>query len=236
MPPKKLILASLMAVMLLPISIGAYPRLEISPKEINFKEVQFGEQASARLTVRNTGDQPLLIQRVRTSCGCTKADLTRIKIHPSDSTEMTVLFDASGLKAGKKVKTVFLESNDQENPVTRVKVFATVTREVMIEPERMVTKLDDSKEQIEFSLTVRNRSSSPVSVALSDIQGSLKKAALIPREVTVSPGSESRVTVRLDLSGTENPKYFSGRLILETDHPGEKWIGVPYFIKVDRSK
>ncbi len=218
------------------VSTAASPRLVINPKEHNFGEVQFGRLATTKFNVRNTGNETLVIRQVRTSCGCTKAYVSSNRLPPKESTELTVTFDSSGLKRGKTIKRIFIESNDRENSVTKVNIFATVRREVIIEPSRLVTKLTASEEQVEFSVIARNQSRKPFTLALSGIQGSLSKAFLKPQEVSVSPGSESRFTITLVLSGNDNPKYFSGRLILETNHPEEKWIGLPYFMKVDRTK
>jgi hypothetical protein len=236
MLPRMLTLILVTAVTFPLVSAGASPNLDINPKEHNFGDVQYGKQASTRFTVRNVGGQPLVIRRVRTSCGCTKADLSSGELLPKESTELTVTFDSSGLKAGKNIKTVFLESNDQHNPVTEVSIFANVVKEVVVEPSRLVTRLTGYRERVGFPLTVRNRSASTVTLAFSGIQGSLEKAVLTPQKVTVAPGNESRFTITLELTGRDNRKYFNGRFILETDHPGEKWIGLPYFIKVDKAR
>jgi len=236
MLPRMLTLMLVMAITFPLVSTAASPTLEISPKEHNFGEVQFGKQATARFTVRNVGSEALVIRRVRTSCGCTKAELSSRELPPKEPTELTVTFDSSGLSAGKKIKTVFLESNDRDNPITKVSIFATVIREVVVEPDRLVTRIAGFKDRLEFSLTALNRSTRPIILAFSSIQGSLTKAVLHPQKVTVSPDSESSFTVTLELTGTDNPKYFNGRLILESNHPGEKWIGMPYFIKVDKAE
>lgn len=44
------------------------------------------------------------------------------------------------------------------------------------------------------------------------------------------------LTVRLEHPAKKNPKFFNGRLILETNHPEEESIGLPYFIKLDTGK
>lgn len=230
---RTLTLTLVLAVTFPLVSIAASPRLEISPKEHDFGEVQFGKQARTSFTVRNVGNQALVIDRVRTSCGCTRAELSSKDLPRNESTELTVTFDSSGLTAGKKVKTVFLESNDRNSPVTRVNIFATVIREIIVEPERLVTRLAGFNDRLDFSLTVRNQSALPLTLRLSNIQGSLTKAALNPQEVSVQSGSESQFTITLELTEKNSPQYFNGRIILETSHPGEKWIGIPYFIKVD---
>jgi hypothetical protein len=115
-------------------------------------------------------------------------------------------------------------------------IFATVVREVVVEPASLVTRLTGLKKTVEFSMKARNQSAKPVTLRLSSIQGSLTRAVMKPDEVTIAQGSESRFRVRMELTGKGNPHYFRGRLILETNHPGEKWIGLPYFIKVDSAR
>ena len=234
--PRMLSLMLVMAVMSVPAFVEAAPRLEISSQEYDFGEIQFGKQATATFTVRNTGNKVLVIDRVRTSCGCTKAELSSSELPPKQSTGLTVRFDSSGLKAGKKIKTVFLESNDRGTPVAKLRIFADIIKEIAVEPSGLVTRLTGSNDGVEFTLTARNKWNAPVTLALSTVQGSLTKAALNPKKVTILPGSQSKFSVNLELPGKDNPKLYRGRLILETNHPSEKWIGLPYFIKVDTPK
>ena len=108
------------------------------------------------------------------------------ELPPNESTDLTVTFDSSGLKSGKTIKTVFLESNDKDNPVTKVKIFATVIKEIVVEPAHLVTRITGSEKQVEFPLSVRNRWSKPVILGFSSIQGSLSAATLTPKEVTIA--------------------------------------------------
>jgi hypothetical protein len=238
MPHRTFILIFIMAVILPPISADAAPVLQVNPKEYDFNDVGLGNKATAKLTVRNAGDETLIIRRVRTSCGCTKADVAKNELDPKESTELTVKFDATGLKAGKNIKTVYLTSNDRNSTVTNVRIFANVVRDVFVEPANLVTKLTGSGKRVEFSMTALNRSAGPVTLELSKVQGALKTAEMIPQKVTVSPNSESTFTLRLDAKGEgdKNASYLSGRLVLETSHSKEEWIGVPYFIKLKKSK
>ncbi len=218
------------------VSIAVASRLSISPSEYDFGEVQFGKETSATFQVRNAGAEAVTIRRVRTSCGCTTANVSTTEIRPKESADLTVKFDSSGLKAGKTTKTVLVESNEPGNPIAKLRIFATVIKEIVVEPPNLVTRINGSTPQVEFPLTVRNNWNSPVTLSLANIQGTLKKAILTPQQVTISPGSASRFAVRMELEGNPKAKFFNGRLILGTNHPGEKWIGLPYFIKVDEAK
>ena len=49
------------------------PSIQVTPASYDFGAVIYGDVATHTLRVTNTGAAPLIIQRLSTSCGCTKA-------------------------------------------------------------------------------------------------------------------------------------------------------------------
>lgn len=70
------------------------------------------DSGPARCTFRyvNTGDEPLVILRARTTCGCTLADWSRSPLAPGDSAEITVEYDPTG-RLGRFEKGVIVDTN-----------------------------------------------------------------------------------------------------------------------------
>ena len=58
----------------------------------------------------NTGDEPLLITNVRTTCGCTASDYTRKPIAPGDSGSVKVTYNPKG-RPGRFSKPVYVTTN-----------------------------------------------------------------------------------------------------------------------------
>ena len=62
----------------------------------------------------NEGDVPIVIENVRTSCGCTAAKHTDAPILSGETSKITVSYDAR--KPGVFRKSITIETSDDENP------------------------------------------------------------------------------------------------------------------------
>jgi hypothetical protein len=77
--------------------------------------------------IQNTGDQPLLIASVVTSCGCTTADLSSSVIPAGQRADLVVTFDPNFHEtAGPVTRLVWLETNDPDMPVVELRMDANV--------------------------------------------------------------------------------------------------------------
>lgn len=92
------------------------PRIVVEPVSQDLGEVP---QAPLELTytVRNEGGSPLRIEKVSTSCGCTKATIERDTIAPGDSAELRVIMDPTEDNLyGDLLRVIYVRSNDPDNP------------------------------------------------------------------------------------------------------------------------
>jgi len=94
--------------------LGA-PRIELSTKFFDLGDINPDEGNRVEtFSVKNTGDAPLNIISVSTSCGCTEAEVESEEILPGEQTKLTVTYDPSvhpGL-TGKIERVVYIKSND----------------------------------------------------------------------------------------------------------------------------
>ncbi len=65
----------------------------------------------------NTGNEPLLITNVRTTCGCTASEYTREPIAPNDSGSVKVTYNPKG-RPGRFSKPVYVTTNASEGRET----------------------------------------------------------------------------------------------------------------------
>lgn len=75
----------------------------------------------------NTGDEPLVIQQVMTSCGCTAADFTKTPVQPGKKGSVTVTYDGAGRAAGHFKKVISIRSN-AKNSMVRIYVEGFLTK------------------------------------------------------------------------------------------------------------
>ena len=69
-----------------------------------------GQKLEVSFRFKNTGDKPLVIERVQPSCGCTVADPPKEPIAPGKQGEIKGVFDSNG-KAGPNHKTLYVYAN-----------------------------------------------------------------------------------------------------------------------------
>lgn len=94
------------------------PRIELSATSFDLGDIDpdKGERVET-FFVKNTGDAPLSILAISTSCGCTEAEVESEEILPGEQTKLTVMYDPSvhpGL-VGEIQRIVYIKSNDPLN-------------------------------------------------------------------------------------------------------------------------
>lgn len=85
--------------------------------------------------LRNEGTAPLQIRNVQTGCGCTTTHLQSMTITPGQQTELQVQVSLFG-RSGKQQKSIYVHSNDPQNPVFHLQVIGEA---VTVGPEKPVT-------------------------------------------------------------------------------------------------
>ncbi len=96
------------------------PRLELSPTEFNFGEVWVGALVKREFTVKNVGDAPLEIQKVKSSCGCAVATQPKSPLEPGESSTFSITYDTKRLGSSRKKVTVISNDPTQTKTVIRV--------------------------------------------------------------------------------------------------------------------
>ena len=66
-------------------------------------------------TLKNSGDKPLVITNVVTSCGCTTSDWPKEPLRPGAEKTMTVLYDTK--RTGFFSKTIKVFNNTGKSPI-----------------------------------------------------------------------------------------------------------------------
>jgi hypothetical protein len=90
----------------------------VSSTEIKLDDLQKDKKSVATFTLKNTGNQPLLISRVSASCGCTKPVWDKRPVAPGKET--TVTLEIQPEDVGFFHKTVQVYCNTEKGVVTLV--------------------------------------------------------------------------------------------------------------------
>ena len=83
----------------------------------------------------NKGDTPVHFKGApRTSCGCTVAALQKNEVAPGEKGEITATFNI-GDRVGQQSKTITVETDDPQNPVTVLTLKANISQLLELEPK-----------------------------------------------------------------------------------------------------
>jgi len=102
-----LLVALVPATMVLAQQSGA--QLTVTSSTHDFGNIKQGVPAVYDFEVKNTGNQPLIIQDVKPSCGCTTPEWPKTPILPGKTAKIKVSYDAAS--AGPFNKSIFVKSN-----------------------------------------------------------------------------------------------------------------------------
>jgi len=106
---------------------AASPQISVDEPVYDFGEILEGLAVVHTFVLQNIGEEPLVIEDVHVSCGCTTTSLAKSTLDPGESVELGVTFDSAGF-SGKIVKNITIESNDPATPKLVLKLTGTVKR------------------------------------------------------------------------------------------------------------
>ena len=132
------------------------PSLFFAQRAIDLGRIVAGDKPTVVWILENRGQADLLIEKTRTSCGCTVAQLSEEDkiIPPGGAVELMVEFDSTG-RRGQQSKTISVYSNDPAEPIAKLELTAYVdylyeTRPSQLLNLRGVRRGSTSKRTIEF--------------------------------------------------------------------------------------
>ena len=86
------------------------PKIQLEETAFDFGEITEGAVIKHNFKFKNTGNTPLIITDVQTTCGCTVPDWNRNPIQPNATDEIKVQFNSEG-KEGRMDKPITIIGN-----------------------------------------------------------------------------------------------------------------------------
>jgi hypothetical protein len=87
------------------------PVIEFDKKRHTFKDLVEGTYGECVFIFKNTGNAPLKLLHVKTSCGCTSPQWPRQPIQPGDSNFIKVVFNSKGYAGRDFAKAIIVTTN-----------------------------------------------------------------------------------------------------------------------------
>lgn len=125
------------------------PKIFIEERTWDFGTIKQHSKVTHVFTVQNKGNADLIIERLRTTCGCTAAMISERRVAPGDSGDIKVTFN-SGRRLGKQKKYIYVQSNDPDESVLKL----TVQGEVETGP---TPKIEVQPDEIDFGMIFPTR-------------------------------------------------------------------------------
>jgi hypothetical protein len=92
-------------------------------KAYDFGKLQRGNPAITYFTFTNTSNEAIVIEKVKTSCGCTASEYPKEPVLPGATASIKVTYDTKRAGAFSKSISVYLSNS---NPVTMLKIKGSV--------------------------------------------------------------------------------------------------------------
>jgi hypothetical protein len=179
-----------------------------------------------RIIFKNNGDKPMTIGDIRTSCGCTVAQLEKLRYYPGEEGQISVRFNSKGFSGvARKSVTIYVKEGTPAN--VRVILQANIKSKVEIEPsfvDFQDIKLSDASPI--RNIEVKNNMQSSITIA--EVKTNLKSLEIKPKKFEVKPGSSQMVEIKLILDKEEKR---TGYLIVKIDKPSQMTKRIPVFVK-----
>jgi len=206
------------------------PRLFIAQQSLNLGTVLEGDKHPVRWRLENRGKTDLVIERIKSSCGCAVVELKDNEkvIPPGGSLELKTVFNSQGYR-GLQTKTVTVYSNDPTEPELRLEFKANVQTLYDVRPPRMVNLRSVRRGETAASdvaiypgpgqkavkiLDLQVPDDSPLSFAHEpfDAGGGTAQRIRMTVDKNVSLGTLiAKVTVKLSVDGIERERVISIR-------------------------
>jgi len=178
----------------------------------DFGEVENDQKVVHNFTVKNAGDEPLEISEVKTTCGCTVAELEVKSLAPGQETTVGVTFNLKG-KQGPQHKRITVLSNDPDQPSYGLELTGTALTTIMVEPSIInfgrIEDADSHEQKIIIRsmreghtfniLDVTASEDSPFDAKLETVVPGKEYAIAAVSHTNLMPGTlNGRITVRTD--------------------------------------
>ena len=100
------------------------PKIEFESLEVDYGEISKGDNGVRVFKFTNIGSEPLIINKVYSSCGCTIPKKPSSPIGPGEEDEIQVKYDTNRIGPIRKIITVL--SNAINSPTISLKITGNV--------------------------------------------------------------------------------------------------------------
>jgi hypothetical protein len=147
------------------LALAASAGLEWKTTDLQFSPNPMDKSVRGSFVFRNTGDAPIAITRVRSSCHCTVATPDRERYAPGESGVIEVDFEHVK-RPGSQSKRIYVFTDDAAAPMTALKVSVDMPKLVEISPGYVSWRQGEAPSTKTIAFTVLAKSA----IGLSEVR------------------------------------------------------------------
>ena len=223
------VLASLLSLCLFTPSAFASPDLQVKAPTFNFGEIYQGDKVPHVFEFTNQGEDPLVIDRVRSSCGCTAVLISEKTIPPGGKGELKANFNSARFR-GNISKTIYLYSNDPVRPTMQFNIKGNVLEIVAVKPTQINFGRVAAENLVTSKVVLLNQSKETLTLGKPHATA----AELVVKMPEVDFVSGAEVTIELELTPKPGQERFSGYVLVPVDGVPKNEIRIPVYATINK--
>ncbi|MCM2264727.1 MAG: DUF1573 domain-containing protein [Desulfuromonadales bacterium] len=216
--------AAFCAPLLLAFPVWAAPAASVPQPDHDFGTIYQGENVRHAFSFSNSGNAPLTIEKVSSSCGCTAALASAKTLAPGESGEIQTSFDSTRFR-GAISKTVYLYTNDPAQPMVQLHLNGNVQEEVSLDPQLVNFGVVAPKRTVKSTVSLINRGKREV--RLEGLETTTPELVARLSAAIVPPGG--KVSIELTLTPKPGQPRFSGYVLFKADGAIRHDLRIPVY-------
>jgi len=228
-----------LGILSMQLAVTAAPMISVDSADVDAGTVYEGAGKKIKHTfiLKNTGDEPLIIQKVRASCGCTAVNYDSI-IQPGASGKVTQEIESGRIGFGEFRKFITIYSNAKNRESLKLSLGGVMKSYIQFSGNYIQMSVDSSTKklqaEIELTSTIKDLKISEISFkSYSDASdGPAWQSALPlyvdyklsgPQDTQDKKSYSYRLKITTDLINKEKRQ---GRFLIKTNHPLKPEVAV----------
>jgi Protein of unknown function (DUF1573) len=190
------------------VASSTYGQLVFDQPEQSFKAKPEQEMIVAKYRFTNAGKEPVKIEKVQTSCGCTTAALKKTEYAPGESGEIEAKFSFGG-RIGKQEKTILVTTFQAREKPTILRLLVDIQDPVQIQPELVLWRVGEQPDTKKIQIRVAENASVKILSVASD------NPSIKAQLSEVKPGKEYEI----EITPTDLSQPAGATFLIRTDYP-----------------
>jgi hypothetical protein len=180
---------------------GPAPKIQFNTTVYDFGSTSAVQQLAGKFIISNTGSGTLEIKKPQPSCGCTVPALTKDKLAPGESTELTFTLNVSTPR-GHLEKHITVPSNDPTQPTANLTLKADIVPTFDVTPPNVNLGNIHQGQTTSVVVQVKRLDSKPFGLVKAEASLKNIRPKLGPVD---SSNAVAQLTIEIEADGSPRP-------------------------------